>query len=54
MKVPIIAESLWPSRIQGFFTVQSFFKVFTRFFQGSRFFIVQGIYTVLVLFKKFI
>ena len=25
----IIAESLWPSRVQGFFTVQGFFKVFT-------------------------
>ena len=40
----LIAESLWPSKVQGFFTVQGFhkvflqFKVFTRFFHGSRFF----------------
>ena len=33
----ILAESLWPRKVQGFSRFFSLFKVFTRFFHSSRF-----------------
>ena len=36
----ILAESLWPSKVQGFFTVRGFHRFFSKFrvfFQSSRF-----------------
>lgn len=54
-----IAESLWPSGVQGFFSrffmFQGFlFKVFTRFFQRFKgFFTVQGSYKGFGFIRKF-
>ena len=47
----IIAESLWPSKVQGFFTVQGFHRVF--FTVQGFFFKVQGFFSNSRFFSKF-
>ena len=60
LKQTTLAESLWPSKVQGFFTVQGFFKVFfysSRFSQGffskfKVFFKVQGFFSKFKVWKN--
>ena len=48
-----IAESLWPSKVQGFFTVQGFFKVFLQFrFFFSQFKVFTGFFKPRTLKKN--